>query len=117
MEITERTITHFTSKFFALMDEKYGGEISINALRIMNRVYSETAAGRHTTHGELVEFTGIGKSTVSRTVASLIESGWLQDERDPSDRRRWAITIGPTARKRRSSDWQRCIDWINESSE
>ena len=112
MKITERTITEFSRLLFAKMANKYGGDCTLNELRVMNAAYFFSFNGGQCTPTQIAKETGIPKSTVSRSLASLFEKGWLQDEKDPEDRRRRIITLSDMAMERRTTDWQEAIDWL-----
>jgi len=116
MRITNNTITEFSALLFRKMSEKYGGETTLNELRVMNQVWrchlrcSKCDCGPTA----LSEMTGIPKSTVSRTVFNLIQAGWLVEERHPNDRRRNIVRPGPRSTARIEADWRECIEWLEE---
>ncbi len=117
MRITEATITKFGWHFFKKMSTKYGGDTTINELRVINQVYACHSEERTTGVMELSRKLDIPKSTVSRAVFSLLVRGWLAEEPHEEDGRRREVTLGPVALERREADWRDCIDWMVEFSE
>lgn len=99
------------------MADKYGGDCTLNEIRVMGAVYYLVMTGGHCTPTQIANDTGIPKSTVSRSLASLVEKGWLTDEQDVEDRRRRKIMLSAKAREQRENDWQECINWLVEFSE
>ena len=117
MKITEKTISRFTRLLLERMAGKYGGDTTLNELRVMNAVYFHSFSDELCTPTLLANTTDIPKSTVSRSLASLIDKGWLRDEVDVEDRRRRIIKLSDKALERRGSDFQDCMDWLQESGE
>ena len=67
--------------------EKYHGDTTLNEMRVMNKMVYFEFRGRTSTVTQLSSALGIPKSTVSRSVKSLRDSGWITEIPDPSDRR------------------------------
>lgn len=44
---------------------------------------------------ELVEATGIDKSTLKEMLGRMVARGWVKRERDPADNRAWTMSITP----------------------
>ena len=97
------------------MAQKYGGDCTLNELRIANAVSVRSLAGEPCSPTLLAQDTGIPKSTVSRSLASLVSKGWLNDRTDPADRRRRIIQLSEIAIQRRSEDLREVINWLSKS--
>ncbi|MEM6514212.1 MAG: MarR family transcriptional regulator [Pseudomonadota bacterium] len=115
MKITEKTIAEFSRHLFERVAKKYGGDCTINELRVMNAAYWYSFNDNLCTPTLLAQTTGIPKSTVSRSLASLIDKGWLTDEQDPEDRRRRIIRLSEKSAKSRSTDFSDAVGWLEEA--
>ncbi len=121
MRITNRTIAEFTFRFWHKMSENYGGERTVNELRVLNAVLgcnlkkNSVSCSWGTT--QIAKHLGIPKSTVSRAVYNLVQKGWLREKPHPEDRRRRIVLLGPNAVEHRKADWQEFCDWIVAHSE
>lgn len=114
--ITRRTIARFIEALFAKQSDKYGGDTTLNELRVIAccyRVYTDTGAGTSVT--ELAQALAMPTSTVHRSVTSLIEAGWLRDSVHPDDRRRRIIRLSEQGIA--GGLWETAIDWLEEFSE
>ncbi len=106
-ETTPQAVIEFSRKLFRDLSEKYGGDCTLNELRVINQVVSCNVDGRTCSVTALHKVTGIPIPTVSRAVANLQSDGWLSDKPDPADGRKRIISLGP-----RSLD--RTLDEVNE---
>jgi len=93
--ITAQALVEFHRNLLKELSRKYGGEFTINELRIMNQIIRCNLKGGTCTVTGLHKVTGIPIPTVSRTVAKLQESRWLSERRDPDDGRKRVIFLGP----------------------
>ncbi len=116
MNTTENTITEFTRLLFAKVASRHGGECTLNELRVMNACHAYSFEPGHCSPTQIAVDTGIPKSTVSRSIASLVQKGWIEESVDPRDRRRRVIRLSPQALEARDSDWTDAIGWINQFS-
>lgn len=97
--------------------EKYGGETTLNEVRVINQVIHCHLNGGRCSVTALHKVTGIPMPTVSRAVANLLRDNWLSERRDPADGRKRVITLGPRSLQRTSDDIDRGIGWINDCLE
>ncbi len=116
MKITEKAIADFTRHLFERVAKKYGGDCTINELRVINAAYWFSYNDSQCTPTLLAQMTGIPKSTVSRSLASLIDKGWLTDEQDAEDRRRRIIKLSEKSLASRSTDFGDAIGWLEGAS-
>lgn len=114
---TTNTVSIFTFKLFEKMSMKYGGETTINELRVMNCAYYYHFADKVCYQKTMVKQLGITKSTVSRSVFNLVKKGWLVEVLEEDDRRLHRLCLGEQALCRAESDWQESIDWWEDAME
>ncbi len=112
MKITEKTIAEFSRHLFERVARKYGGDCTINELRVMNAAAWYSHNDGQCTPTLLAQSTGIPKSTVSRSLASLIDKGWLTDEQDPEDRRRRIIRLSEKSLQSDTADFNDAVGWL-----
>lgn len=79
-----------------MLAARYGGDSTLNELRVMNQIILCRLKGRTCSVTALHKVTGIPIPTVSRAVANLQRDGWLSERRDPSDGRKRIISVGPS---------------------
>ena len=115
MNITEKTIAEFSRRLLERVAKKYGGDCTVNELRVMNAAYCFSYNENQCTPTLLAQATGIPKSTVSRSLASLIEKGWLTDEQDPEDRRRRIIRLSERCLQSQPTDFGDSVGWLQEA--
>jgi DNA-binding MarR family transcriptional regulator len=65
------------------------GEISQLELKVMMALAGEGSLAGH----DLVEIMGVPAMSVSRTIAALLERGWIEEEVDPVNRRRKPVRL------------------------
>jgi DNA-binding MarR family transcriptional regulator len=96
------------------MAEKYGGDCTLNELRVMNQIVYWSLEGRTCCVTDLHKETGIPMPTVSRAVANLQINGWLSDKRDLADGRKRIISLSPSAQEQTSREIREAIQWFND---
>ena len=116
-EITAQAVVEYTRNLFRTLAEKYGGDCTLNELRVMNQVIRCSLEGRTCGVTALHKVTGIPIPTVSRAVAHLHSGGWLSDRRDPDDGRKRIITLGPRSLEQTRAEIMEMIQWINDFRE
>jgi DNA-binding MarR family transcriptional regulator len=95
------------------MAEKYGGECTINEVRVMNQIICCHLQETYCCVTSLHKETGIPMPTVSRCVIKLQAEGWLSEKRDPDDGRKRIISLGPRSLNETLDDVSRSIRWLN----
>jgi len=113
-EVTVQAIVEDSRNLFRLMAEKYGGDCTLNELRVMNQIIYCSFAGRTCSVTGLHKETGIPMPTVSRSVASLQKNGWLSVKRDLTDGRKRIISLSPRAQEQTSREIGEAVQWFND---
>ena len=113
MKSTDNTITTFTRWFFAHLAEKYGGDVTLNELRVINRIYSESFTTRAAHVTTLAASLNMPMSTVARAVGNLITKGWLIESTNGDDGRVRDIYLSDYAKNRRMADWAKCREIVD----
>ncbi len=116
-DVTAPAIVEFTRNLFKTLAEKYGGDCTLNELRVMNQIIRCSLDGRTCSVTALHKVTGIPIPTVSRSVANLQSNGWLSAQQDPNDGRKRIISLGPRSLQQTRSDITEAIQWINDFRE
>ncbi len=116
-DVTAKTVVEFTRNLFKTLTEKYGGDCTLNELRVMNQIIRCHLEGRHCSVTALHKVTGIPIPTVSRSVANLQSNGWLSAQQDPDDGRRRIISLGPRSLEQTRTDITEAVQWINDFRE
>ncbi len=116
-DITAPAVVEFTRAHLRTLSERYGGETTLNELRVINQVIRCDLAGRSCCVTALHRITGIPIPTVSRCVANLQSDGWLCERPDPEDGRKRIIYLGPRSIELTGEDIDGAIQWINEFRE
>ena len=116
-DVTAPAIVEFTRNLFKTLAEKYGGDCTLNELRVMNQIIRCSLDGRTCSVTALHKVTGIPIPTVSRSVAHLQSNGWLSAQQDPNDGRKRIISLGPRSLQQTRSDISEAIQWINDFRE
>ncbi|MGH2581458.1 MAG: MarR family winged helix-turn-helix transcriptional regulator [Anaerolineales bacterium] len=85
---------------------KGGHNLAPNHFRILRAL-----SHRSCNLSELAEHQDVSLPTMSASVQTLVERGWVERERSASDRR--TVTLGITARGQRvvNAEYQRLMDW------
>ena len=113
-DITAPAVVEFTRTNLRILSERYGGETTLNELRVINQVIRCDLAGRTCCVTALHRITGIPIPTVSRCVANLQRDGWLSERADPDDGRKRIISLGPHSIELTRDDINGAIRWIND---
>ncbi len=116
-EVTAQAVVKFTRNLFKTLDGKYGGDCTLNELRVINQIILCHVDGRACSVTALHKVTGIPIPTVSRSVAHLQSDGWLSAQQDPDDGRRRIISLGPRSLEQSCTDIKEAIQWINNFRE
>ncbi len=106
-EVTPQAVVEFSRKLLRELAEKYGGDCTLNELRVINQVVHCCIEGNNCSVTALHKATGIPIPTVSRAVANLQLDGWLSDRQDPDDGRKRIVSLGPRS-------LERTLDEVNE---
>ena len=113
-DVTAQVVIEFTRNVFKTVAEKYGGDCTLNEVRIMNQIIRCHLKGRDCTVTALHKVTGISIPTVSRSVIHLQAEGWLSAQRDPDDGRKRIISLSPRSLEKTGDDINEAIQWIND---
>ena len=116
-DVTALAVIKFTQNLFRTLAERYGGDCTLNELRVINQMKVCHLAGRTCCVTALHKVTGIPIPTVSRSVANLQRDGWLSERRDPVDGRKRIISLRPHALDLTCNDISEAIQWINDLRE
>jgi len=116
-DVTAPAVVEFTRTLFRTLSDRFGGETTLNELRVITQVVRCQLAGRTCCVTALHQVTGIPIPTVSRCVANLQGDGWLSEQPDPSDGRKRIIFICPRSVKLAHDDINGMIQWINDFRE
>ena len=112
--LTDQAVMEFSRKLFRSVAETYGGDTTLNELRVMNQIVVCHLKGRTCHVTALHKVSGIPIPTVSRSVAHLQSEGWLSEKRDPDDGRKRLISLGSRALDRIYDDISGDIEWLKE---
>jgi len=115
--VTAQAVVAFARNGLEILADKYGGDCTLNEVRVMIQIIRCHLEGRTCYVTALHKATGIPLPTVSRAVANLQSDGWLSEQRDLTDGRRRMITFGPRSLRNTPNDIERSIQWINEFRE
>ncbi len=113
-EISAQAIAQFNRRVFRRMAEKYGGECTLNEVRVMNQIIHCHLAERCCSVTALHKVTSIPIPTVSRSVAKLQDEGWLSEQQDPTDGRKRMISLGPRALNETLDSISGSMRWLND---
>ncbi len=113
-DVTAQVVIEFTRNVFKTVAEKYGGDCTLNEVRVMNQIIRCHLKGRYCTVTALHKVTGISIPTVSRSVIHLQAEGWLSAQRDPDDGRKRIISLSPRSLEKTGDDISEAIQWIND---
>ncbi len=116
-DVTAQAVVEFARNGLTILAEKYGGDCTLNAARVLIQIIRCHLEGRTCSVTALHKATGIPIPTVSRAVANLQNDGWLSEKQDPTDGRRRLISFGPRALQKTPDDIERSIRWINNFRE
>ncbi len=116
-DVTAQAVVEFARNLFNSLAQKYGGDCTLNEVRVMNQIIRCHLEGRTCSVTALHKVTDIPIPTVSRSVAHLRSNGWLSAQPDPDDGRRHIISLGPRSRQNTCDDIDEAIRWINDFRE
>ena len=111
-EITAQTLVQFHRTLLKELSDAYGGDSTLNELRIMNQLISCSLKGRTCSVTALHKVTGIPLATVSRSVASLQEGGWVSERADPNDGRKRILSLGPRSEELTFDAIEEKVEWF-----
>ena len=112
--VTAQALVEFHRNLLKELSGKYGGNFTINELRIMNQIIRCNLKGRTCHVTGLHKETGIPIPTVSRTVAKLQQCRWLSERRDPDDGRKRVIFLGPRSLEETRNEIDDKVQWFDE---
>jgi len=117
LELTEFQTAHeihaFIGLFLATLAKHFGGETTLNHLRIGSYIGLKSLyVGDATSNKDIAEALGISRPTVSRIVHEFIEQKWVRERPHPEDGRRRIIEIVPghPASDRFERDFRRLLN-------
>lgn len=113
-DVTPEAFVEFARNLYLLLAKKFGGDTTLNELRVMNQIILCYFKGRNCSVTSLHEVTGIPIPTVSRAVANLQYCGFLSERRDPNDGRRRIVSLDPRTMEQVTVDINEMIQWIND---
>ena len=113
-DVTAQVLVEFTRILYRQLAEKYGGDRTLNELRVLNQIIICSLKGRTSNVTALHKVTGIPMPTVSRSVAHLQSEGWLSERQDPDDGRKRLICLGPRSLEITSNDIDERAQWFND---
>ena len=113
-DVTPQVVVEFSRNLLRQLAEKYGGDCTLNELRVMNQILRCSLQGKSCSVTALHKVTGIPMPTVSRSVAHLQNDGWLSEQPDPDDGRKRLISLGPRSLELTWNDINERIQWIND---
>lgn len=116
-EVTGKVVIEFAHKMYSALAEKYGGDRTLNEIRVMNQLIRCSLKGRTCSVTGIHKATGIPIPTVSRSVANLQNGGWLCEERDPDDGRKRMICLSPGSLEATGHDIDGMAQWFNDCRE
>ncbi len=94
-EETAQAVVEFGRNLLRELSGKYGGDCTLNEVRVMCQIIGCSLKGRTCSVTALHKVTGIPIPTVSRAVANLQSDGWLSTQPHPDDGRKRVISLGP----------------------
>ncbi len=113
-DVTPQVVVEFSRNLLRQLAEKYGGDCTLNELRVMNQILRCSLQGQSCSVTALHKVSGIPMPTVSRSVAHLQNDGWLSERPDPDDGRKRIISLGPRSLALTWNDINERIQWIND---
>ena len=116
-EVTAQVVVEYTRNLLRRLAGKYGGDCTLNELRVMNQIIRCHLDGRNCSETALHKVTGIPIPTVSRSVAHLLSDRWVSERRDPTDGRKRIFSLGPRSLEQTCTSITESIQWINNFRE
>lgn len=109
-----KKLRDFTRKVTAIYDAELGAcGINIAQYSLMRMVINNNPV----TLTQLGDIAGLDRSTIGRNVTVLSRQGWLQVDRDGTDKRQQQVSITPEGKsliREAFPAWQRCQQIIEE---
>jgi DNA-binding MarR family transcriptional regulator len=96
-KVTSTAIAEMNRRLLRHFAEKYGGDCTLNELRVLNQILISSLKGKTCCVTAIHVATGIPIPTVSRAVANLQNDGWLSEQPDPNDGRKRLISMNPNS--------------------
>lgn len=91
---TSRELYIFKSELLELLAEHFGGQNTLNHLRVGNFIGRVTHFERRpTTNAEISRVLKLSRPTVSRIVGDFTRAGWVTEIPDPNDGRKRLLVI------------------------
>ncbi len=113
-DLTPQALVEFARNLYVLLAEKFGGDTTLNELRVMNQIILCHVKGHCCSVTALHKVTGIPIPTVSRAVAHFQYRGFLSERRDPNDGRRRIVSLAPRTVEQVTVDINEMIQRIND---
>jgi DNA-binding MarR family transcriptional regulator len=113
-DLMAKAVVEFAQNGLRIISDKYGGDCTINEVRVMVQMIHCHLRGRTCSVTGLHKATGIPIPTVSRSVANLQREGWLSECRDPDDGRKRIISFGPRSLESTPEDLQKSVQWVKD---
>lgn len=93
---TTRELYSFKVELLELMAEHFGGQTTLNHLRVGNFIGKRSQYDdRPTTNAEIARGLRISRATVSRIVSDFVRAGWVTEYAHPDDGRKRLLVITP----------------------
>ena len=112
-DIHGEVVLEFTRKLYRGLAECYGGDCTLNELRVMNQIILCQFKGRFCSVTALHQATAIPLPTVSRCVCNLRRKGWLDEQAHPDDGRRRIISLSSDFLRIARREIGKKADWLN----
>ena len=112
-DATAVSVIEFTKFLFKTLAERYGGDSTLNEMRVINQIILCHLEGRNCSVTALHKVTGIPIPTVSRVVAKLQSDDWVSEQQDPDDGRKRIISLGPRFLELSNDDFHAGISKIS----
>ncbi len=112
---TAQEIQAFIGLFLGTLARHFGGETTLNHLRIGSYIaLMSLYVGDATSNKDIAETLGISRPTVSRIVHEFIQQKWVRERAHPEDGRRRIIEIMPghPASDRFERDFRRLLNTL-----
>jgi len=115
--VTPQALLEFHRILLKEMAGKYGGDRTLNEIRVLNQIVRCGIEGRTCSVTALHTKTGIPIPTVSRAVANLQKGGWVTEARDPDDGRKRIISLNPQTSERTLQDLEGNVACLNSATQ
>ncbi len=109
-QITKELVADLFVMLYTKQAAKYGGETTLNELRVIAACYQAFTHERSASITTLSEELNIPTSTVHRAVTNLMSKGWIVDKPDLSDGRKRIISLSEQGVS--GGLWRVIADWI-----